>query len=245
MFPFQKGDLCFQISNNNNNNNNNDQVANNSIFNTQNNKRKHKHRSKTSSLAKQDDKTDKNDIKYNYNDKININRDEVDNKKMIHREIERQRRQEMATLYSSLRSILPLEYVKGKRTTSDHIDEATKYIKDLERNIKMLRDKRVQLKETICSSSNKSLHKNDGCNVSIKSFSKSIEIEISTGVVDENPFPLSSVLKVLDEEGLDVVSCVSTRVNDRIIYVTHCQVEEVPSVDSCQLQRRLYDVICS
>ncbi|KAK9672712.1 hypothetical protein RND81_12G119000 [Saponaria officinalis] len=214
MFPFQKGDLCFQISNNNNNNNNNDQVANNSIFNTQNNKRKHKHRSKTSSLAKQDDKTDKNDIKYNYNDKININRDEVDNKKMIHREIERQRRQEMATLYSSLRSILPLEYVKGKRTTSDHIDEATKYIKDLERNIKMLRDKRVQLKETICSSSNKSLHKNDGCNV-------------------------------LDEEGLDVVSCVSTRVNDRIIYVTHCQVEEVPSVDSCQLQRRLYDVICS
>ncbi|XP_074284585.1 transcription factor bHLH118-like [Silene latifolia] len=265
MFPYQKGDLCFHVPNTTNNEQDmingivnvpnllnydnhhaNNYLANNnspSISNNTPNNRKHWSKK---SLANGEGNTISN-----VNQSKIISGNDDTNKRVIHREIERQRRQEMASHFSSLRSILPLEYIKGKRSMSDHIFEATKYIKDLESNVKELGFKRDHLKKT-CSSSistklqgnvgststNTSSSSKDGCNVSIHTFSKAIEIEICAGI-EEDPFPLSKVLKVLSEEGLDVVSCVSSKLNKKWIYVIHCQVDEVASIDSCKLQWRI------
>ncbi|KAE9620998.1 putative transcription factor bHLH family [Lupinus albus] len=117
-------------------------------------------------------------------------------KKIVHRDIERQRRQEMATLHASLRSLLPLEFIKGKRSISDHMNEAVNYIKYMQENIKELGAKRDELKKL-------------------------------------------STSKLLVEERLEVVNCLSTEVNGRLLHSVQCEVNKSNSVDMSELRRKV------
>ncbi|KAL5541004.1 hypothetical protein UlMin_042577 [Ulmus minor] len=173
------------------------------------------------------------------------NPSEKKKKKVVHREIERQRRQEMATLYSSLRSILPFQYLKGKRSISDHTNEAVSYIKDLQKKIQDLSEKKDKLKELVdhsnCSSSSIALP-----NLQPQIYEDSIsvrhcreEVEVVVNTAFKQGLSLARVVRVLVGEGLSVVNCVSARVNERLLHTVHSEVNGGRRVDPCELEQKL------
>ncbi|KAL5727810.1 hypothetical protein ACHQM5_000959 [Ranunculus cassubicifolius] len=168
-------------------------------------------------------------------------------KKLIHRDVERQRRQEMNSLYSSLRSLLPYEFVKGKRSISDHMNEASKYIKHLEMKNQELREQRDKLKRL--TSSNTQIV-TEGLStgldfVTVKRCWLGVEVIVNTSLND-GAMPLSRVLKVLHEEGLNVESCLSTSVNERLIHTLQAEIgNPAMCTDISGLQQKLMNLVRS
>ncbi|KAL6174599.1 hypothetical protein ACLB2K_051245 [Fragaria x ananassa] len=167
-------------------------------------------------------------------------------KKIMHRDIERQRRQEMTTLYASLRSHLPLEYLKGKRSISDHVHQAANYIKHLQKNLEELREKKDELKNQ-CNISGSSTAVVENLQtpsimgdsvILVRPACTGVEIVVSTPL--KQGLPLSRVIGIL-VTGLGIVSCNSAKRNQRLIYTLETEVIDGESIDIPELQNRLIE----
>ncbi|XP_016481890.1 transcription factor bHLH118 [Nicotiana tabacum] len=178
--------------------------------------------------------------------------DEFKLKKVMHRDMERQRRQEMTNLYSSLRSLLPLQCVKGKRSVSDHMHEAVNYIKQLQANMNKLERKREKLK-MVPKSSPRGRVEEDSSDVSsiiaspdcdtVSPCHGGVEILINGNNNRGESLPLSRILQELLKEGLDVVSCVSAKVNQNSLHRIQSEGCDEKCINLHSLQRKVIDVI--
>ncbi|KAJ4972432.1 hypothetical protein NE237_005531 [Protea cynaroides] len=163
-------------------------------------------------------------------------------RKIIRREVEKQRRQQMGSLYASLRTLLPPEYIKGKRSISDHMTEAANYIRNLHKKIEELKYKRDGLRNMGNSTILNADHEAD--RVTVRHCSAGLEVVISSGLSDEM-LPLSRVLRVLVEEGLNILNSVSTKVNKSSTHAIQSQVCCQVPVNLSGLQRKLIDLVTS
>ncbi|OVA20327.1 Myc-type [Macleaya cordata] len=167
-------------------------------------------------------------------------------KMVLRRDVERQRRQEMTSLYNSLRSILPLEYIKGKRSVSDHMNEAVNYIKHLQKKIQEMKDKRDGLKRLFSYSNPSVIPRGVSYSqldfVTVQPCFCGFEVAISTSL-SYGLLPLSRVLQALLADGLTVSSCVSTRVNERSLHTILVEVSDLRGINTMELQQKLMDLI--
>nr|XP_010326593.1 transcription factor bHLH125-like [Solanum lycopersicum]XP_010326594.1 transcription factor bHLH125-like [Solanum lycopersicum] len=169
-------------------------------------------------------------------------------KKAVHRNIERHRRQEMANLVTSLRSLIPIEFIKGKRSASDHMHAAVNYIKYLQKNIQELDNTRKCI--ISLDNQNKSstivdiFQQNNNC-VTVNKCEDGMEILINVNNSNkEDIFSLSKVLRWLLKQGLNVVSCDNSKKDERTLIRIQCQVSDISSgLTVVGLQKKLTDVI--
>ncbi|XP_060215406.1 transcription factor bHLH55-like [Lycium barbarum] len=171
-------------------------------------------------------------------------------KKVVHRNVERQRRQEMANLVASLRSLIPFEFIKGERSISDHMQVAVNYIKQCQKNIEELDNRRKRIKNISLDDQNKSStnyvhnHNSNNC-VTVNKCEDGMEILINVNNGHkEEIFSLSKVLRWLLEEGLNVVSCVNSKHDEWTLIRIQCRVSDISSgLTAAGLQKKLTDVI--
>ncbi|PWA96220.1 Myc-type, basic helix-loop-helix (bHLH) domain-containing protein [Artemisia annua] len=182
-------------------------------------------------------------------------------KKMVHRETEKKRRQEMSNLSSSLRSLLPLHFIKGTRSMCEHVNQAVNYIKHLEEKTKELSIKRDKLKKmcNVVTDAEVVLKKNDKnerviveCSqnpitVTVSCSEGGIEILVKSFINENKGLQISRVLKTLVHEGIDVISCNSTKINDSLlIFTIHSKViDEKTSIQVSMLQQKLAELVNS
>nr|GEV56059.1 Myc-type, basic helix-loop-helix (bHLH) domain-containing protein [Tanacetum cinerariifolium] len=139
------------------------------------------------------------------------NKDEHMQRKLVHKEIKRERKKNITKLYASLGTLLPTEFIKGKCSISDRTYLVVNYIKHMQEKIEALSVKRDQLNKLV----GMSVKGNVMNNVSINSCNgRTVEIQISSYSIEDR-FHLSEILKALVEEGLHIINYTFTKINKR------------------------------
>ncbi|PIN04391.1 hypothetical protein CDL12_23074 [Handroanthus impetiginosus] len=153
--------------------------------------------------------------------------------------IEKNRRIHMKALYSNLSSLVPHDQNHRESISlSDRIEGATNYIKKLQARLEKMKQK----KNCILMSRNSS---NGGINVvpnfDVRIMGSALEIVLITG--QNCQFMFTEVIRMLHEEGAEVVSASFSCVDNTVFHTIHSKIgQDFVAVRICERLRKLvYD----
>ncbi|KAL5560650.1 hypothetical protein UlMin_036861 [Ulmus minor] len=155
--------------------------------------------------------------------------------KIERRIVEKNRRNQMKILYSNLFSLLPNPNSKAAAsvlTLPDQIDETINYIKSLETKLNKCKEKKKSLSGRKRSYNCTNSSTIDSINGSLKppqiethEMGSILEIVLITGL--DNQFIFYEFIRILHEEGVDVVNTMFSVVQDSIFHVVHAELPDV------------------
>ncbi|XP_027339370.1 transcription factor bHLH162 [Abrus precatorius] len=158
--------------------------------------------------------------------------------------IERNRRNQMKTLYRKLNSLVPHQSSRDPISLPDQLEEATNYIKKLQMNLEKMKDKKIMLlgieKPNMRVNGGKTTVGLKSPRIEIQQMGSALEVVLVTGL--DSQFMFSESIRVLYEEGVDVVNASYKVVEDLVFHSIHCQVRESTS-GAARISERLENFI--
>ncbi|KAL5575399.1 hypothetical protein UlMin_018429 [Ulmus minor] len=144
--------------------------------------------------------------------------------------IERNRRNQMKFLYSKLNSLVPHQNSKEVASLPDQLGEAASYIKKLQISLEKMKEKKDSLMGIERSNNNVGGFSR-GAMVSLKSpqieiqeMGSALEVILITGL--DCQFMFNETIRVLHEEGADIVNASFSVVEDTVFHTIHSKIGE-------------------
>ncbi|KAG4970931.1 hypothetical protein AAZX31_13G162800 [Glycine max] len=135
--------------------------------------------------------------------------------------IEQNRRNHMKDLFFKLNSVVPHQSSREAISRPDQIGEATNYIKNLQIKLEKMKEKKnnlIDIKRSKNVSMNMGLLKSP--QFKIQQMGSTLEVFLITGL--DCQFMFNETVRVLQEEGSDVVNASYTVVENEVFHTIHC-----------------------
>ncbi|GER36453.1 basic helix-loop-helix (bHLH) DNA-bindingsuperfamily protein [Striga asiatica] len=136
--------------------------------------------------------------------------------------IEKERRNVMKSLYSSLNSLVPNQSSRENFSIPGQLEGATNYIKKLQFNLEKLK----QQKECLLRKDSANLSVWGGIDlpsIDVCVMGSALEVFLISG--KNYQFKLSEIIRILHEEGAEVVSASFSVLDDAFLHTMHCKVD--------------------
>ncbi|XP_022724669.1 transcription factor bHLH162-like [Durio zibethinus] len=138
--------------------------------------------------------------------------------------IERNRRNQMKALYSKLNSLIPHTSSREPTSLPDQLDVAANYIKGLQINLERLKERKDSLMrvERSTNKTSRSSSRPKSPQIQIHEMGSSLEIGLTTA--SNRQFIFNEIIRILHEEGAEIVNASFSVVDDTVFHTIHLTV---------------------